>query len=66
MQRAEDGAIGSIEILLVEDNPADAHPMQTALQESPLSLHLTVLETGEHALAFVRRRAPYADAVGRT
>jgi two-component system, chemotaxis family, response regulator Rcp1 len=62
MQRAEDGAIGSIEILLVEDNPADAYLVQEALRESPLALHLTVIENGEHALSCVQRNAPYADA----
>jgi chemotaxis family two-component system response regulator Rcp1 len=51
-----------VEILLVEDNPGDAYLVREALRESPLPLHLTVIEHGEHALAFVRRRAPYADA----
>jgi chemotaxis family two-component system response regulator Rcp1 len=52
-----------VEILLVEDNPADAYLVREALQESPLPVHLAVMETGEQALAFVRHRGPYAAAV---
>jgi CheY-like chemotaxis protein len=66
MQRAEDGAIGPIEILLVEDTSVDAQLVQKALQESTLPLHLTVIENGEHALAFVRRRAPYAESASNS
>jgi two-component system, chemotaxis family, response regulator Rcp1 len=52
-----------LEILSVEDNPGDADLVRAALRESPLPLHLTVMETGEQALAFVRGSGPYAAAV---
>jgi chemotaxis family two-component system response regulator Rcp1 len=52
-----------LQILLVEDNPGDAYLVQKALRESTLPLHLTVMENGEQALAFVRRSGPYAAAV---
>jgi chemotaxis family two-component system response regulator Rcp1 len=52
-----------LELLLIEDNPADAYLVQHVLRESTLSLHVTVMQDGEQALAFVRRRGPYVDAV---
>jgi chemotaxis family two-component system response regulator Rcp1 len=52
-----------LELLLIEDNPADAYLVQHVLRESKLSLHVTVMQDGEQALAFVRRRGPYVDAV---
>jgi chemotaxis family two-component system response regulator Rcp1 len=52
-----------LQILLVEDNPGDAYLVREALQESAFPLHLTVIENGEQALAFVRRSAPYTEAV---
>jgi chemotaxis family two-component system response regulator Rcp1 len=52
-----------LQILLVEDNPGDVYLVQKVLRESMLPLHVTVIEGGEQALAFVRRSAPYADAV---
>jgi chemotaxis family two-component system response regulator Rcp1 len=52
-----------LQILLVEDTPADVALVRQALQGGPLPVHLTVIEEGEQALAFIRRRAPYADAV---
>jgi two-component system, chemotaxis family, response regulator Rcp1 len=52
-----------LQILLVEDNPGDVYLVQKVLRESTLPLHVTVIENGEQALAFVRRSVPYAEAV---
>ena len=44
-----------IEILLVEDNPADVRLTQEALREGKVKNHLSVARDGEEALAFLRR-----------
>ena len=59
MNQGESGP--AVEILLVEDNPADVRLTQEALREGKLRNSLTVAETGETALAMLRRRSPYTD-----
>jgi CheY-like chemotaxis protein len=51
-----------IEVLLVEDNPADAELTRLALEESNLQIHLHVVEDGVAALAFLRRQKKYPNA----
>lgn len=54
------GAPGApIEILLVEDNPADVRLTREALRTAKLLNALHVVGDGEAALAFLRRRPPY-------
>ena len=48
-----------IEILLVEDNPADVELAQEALEESKLACCLNVVQDGEAALAYLRKKPPY-------
>lgn len=52
-----------VEILLVEDDPGDVLMTREALEESKLFHTLTVLDNGEEAIKFLRREAPYEDAV---
>jgi len=52
-----------VEILLVEDSPDDADLMVEALDEGDLPVHVTVVDDGEEAVQYLRRRGPYADAV---
>lgn len=49
-----------VEILLVEDSPADVALTQEALQESKLRNNLHVVTDGEAALSFLRNTGPYA------
>ena len=51
--------IPSLNILLVEDNPADAYLTTLALQEADLCKELHVVEHGEQALAFLRQQGAY-------
>ena len=51
-----------VEILLVEDNPADVELTIEALKEGKVSNHLNVVMDGIEALVFLRREAAYADA----
>ena len=51
-----------IEILLVEDSLADARLTKRALQKSRVTSNLHVVRDGVEAMAFVQRRAPYAEA----
>jgi CheY-like chemotaxis protein len=51
----------SVDILLVEDNPADVALTEEALQESKLSNRLMVAEDGVEALAMLRRQGPHAN-----
>jgi two-component system response regulator len=48
-----------VEILLVEDSPADVALTQEALQESKLHNNLHVVTDGEAAMEFLRREPPY-------
>jgi CheY-like chemotaxis protein len=50
------------EILLVEDNPGDVRLTQEALKDSKLATHLSVVNDGMEALAFLRREGKYAAA----
>ncbi len=51
-----------IEILLVEDNPADADLAREALEESKFHNELHVVDDGEKAMAFLRREGLYINA----
>ena len=48
-----------IEILLVEDNPGDVRLTIEALKEGKVLNHLTVVEDGVEAMAFLRREGAY-------
>jgi two-component system, chemotaxis family, response regulator Rcp1 len=50
-----------IEILLIEDNPADVRLTEEAFLEGRVSNHLTVAGDGEEALRILRREGQYAD-----
>ncbi len=52
----------AIEILLVEDNPADVRLTIEALKEGKMKNRLSVARDGLDALAFLRREGAYADA----
>jgi len=49
-------------ILLVEDNPGDVRLMQEALRNGSSSGRLTVVGSGDEALAFLFRRGEHGDA----
>ena len=51
-----------VEILLVEDNPADIRLAREALKEWKLNNTLNVVMDGERALAYLRREGEYANA----
>jgi CheY-like chemotaxis protein len=51
-----------VEILLVEDSPADIVITQDALAEARVINTIHVVEDGVEALAFLRKQAPYSDA----
>jgi CheY-like chemotaxis protein len=51
-----------IEILLVEDNPADVRLTMEALKEDKVLNHLSVAMDGVEALAFLRHEGHYAGA----
>jgi len=52
----------AVDILLVEDNPADVALTEEALHESKIANRLLVAEDGEEALAILRRQGPHANA----
>ena len=51
-----------VEILLVDDNPGDVRLTIEVLRDAKVRNHLSVVEDGEDALAFLRRDGAYADA----
>lgn len=54
--------LGRREILLVEDNPPDVKLLEECLREVTFSYHLSTVRSGEDAIAFLQRQAPYARA----
>jgi CheY-like chemotaxis protein len=52
-----------VEILLVEDDPADVLLVQEGLRDGPVPTNLTVMPDGVEALAYLRAEPPYAAAV---
>lgn len=51
-----------VEILLVEDNPADARLATLALKGSIYPHHLSIAEDGEAAMEFLKKRGTYAQS----
>ena len=49
-------------ILMIDDNPADVRLTQEALKDLHISNDLRLLDSGDKAVSFLLRRAPYADA----
>ena len=60
MNRYDGGRL--IEILLVEDSPSDAELTIEALSEAKVANHLSAVQDGVEALAFLRREGEYADS----
>jgi len=52
-----------IEILLVEDNEADQDLMREAFEESQIKNTLYTVRNGEEAIQFLRKQAPFTDAL---
>jgi CheY-like chemotaxis protein len=52
-----------MEILLVEDNPADVRLTQEAFRRAQVHAHLSVANNGEEALAILRKEGKYAESV---
>jgi two-component system, chemotaxis family, response regulator Rcp1 len=51
------------EVLLVEDNPGDVFLTQEAFREGRVPLRLSVVSDGEQAMQYLRRQAPFEDAI---
>jgi chemotaxis family two-component system response regulator Rcp1 len=51
----------SVEVLLVEDNPADVRLTREVLENGDDATHLSVVGDGEEAMAFLRREREYAE-----
>ncbi len=51
-----------VEILMVEDNPADARLTEEALKEGLLRNRLHLAKDGVEAMQFLRREGPFSDA----
>lgn len=54
--------VGTVDILLVEDNPGDARLAAEAFKEGTIPTHLHVVQDGIEAMSFLRREAPYEAA----
>jgi CheY-like chemotaxis protein len=52
---------GAIEILLVEDNPADVILMEEILDDAGIVINLNTATDGEEAMAYLRREGVYAE-----
>lgn len=56
------GQIRPFDILLLEDDPADAHLTKLALQDNKVLSTLHHVEDGVEGLAFLNHEPPYAEA----
>ena len=61
--RLQGSEISPVEILLVEDSPADVRLTIEALRDAKVRNNLHVAADGEEALAFLRREGQHADAI---
>ena len=52
-----------VEIFLVEDNPGDVCLTRESLKDSKLLNHMSVVNNGVEAMAYLRREGRYLDAV---
>ncbi len=59
MRRSQGGR--AVEILLVEDNPADVRLTIEVFKDSRITNHISVVTDGEEALAFLRKKGKYVD-----
>jgi chemotaxis family two-component system response regulator Rcp1 len=50
-----------VDILLVEDNPADVRLLRETLSDSGLSVDLHLAQDGVEAMAFLQREGPYRE-----
>lgn len=55
-------ANSSLEVLLVEDNPADVELTREALKDGKVLINLNVVDDGVKALAYLRKEPPYSKA----
>ncbi|MEK6760030.1 MAG: response regulator [Deltaproteobacteria bacterium] len=51
-----------VEILMVEDNPADVRLTREAFKDAKVLNNMSVVGDGEEALLFLRRKGAYSDA----
>ncbi len=52
-----------IEILLVEDNPADVELTRRLLSRAHARVHISVVEDGEVAMSYLRRQGRHSDSI---
>lgn len=57
-----DGFSRPMQILLVEDNPADARWVREALKDGQFENFTNVVPDGEMAMQYLRRQGPFAEA----
>ena len=62
MQSTIGESIKPVEVLLVEDNPADIRLTKEAFKEGEFANHLSVVTDGVEATDFLRRRGGYVNA----
>ena len=59
----EGNSVNPIDILLVEDNPADVRLTREALKEEKIFNNLYVVTDGEEALDFLRKQGKFKSAI---
>jgi two-component system, chemotaxis family, response regulator Rcp1 len=54
--------VKQVEVLMIEDNRGDVVLVQTAIENTGLPYHVTVVSDGIEAVEFLHRRGPYAES----
>jgi CheY-like chemotaxis protein len=63
MKNGNENGVNPVDILLVEDNPADVRLTVETLKEEKVYGNIHVVVDGEEALAFLHRKGKFANAV---
>jgi len=62
MTFAVEGAVGTVQVLLVEDNEADIRLTREVLTNGRMRNHLSVVRDGEEAMEFLRQEGRHGSA----
>jgi len=63
MENGNGNHVNPIEVLLIEDSPADVRLTREALKEEKMRINLHVAADGVEAMQFLRRQGKFAQAV---
>ena len=55
--------VKAVQVLLVEDDPADVELTREGLKDSKMHININVVDDGVKAMQYLKKEAPYSDVV---